>query len=48
MRWTSPASHSFIVYNGVRQVGVSSPELFCIYADGLLVRLKEAKLGCLW
>ena len=32
--------------NGVKQGGVFSPVLFCIYLDGLLSRLAESKIGC--
>ena len=31
---------------GVKQGGVLSPILFCVYIDGLLSRLKCAGIGC--
>ena len=32
--------------NGVKQGGVLSPVLFCVYIDGLLISLNRAGLGC--
>lgn len=32
--------------NGVKQGAIISPILFCVYLDTLLVRLKEAGVGC--
>jgi Reverse transcriptase (RNA-dependent DNA polymerase) len=32
--------------NGVKQGGVSSPILFCIYIDDMLVRLAGLGVGC--
>ena len=32
--------------NGVKQRGVLSPALFCIYFDELLRRLRETDVGC--
>ena len=46
VRWGGVLSDAFAVSNGVKQGGISSPILFCVYVDGLLRRLKEAKLGC--
>ena len=37
---------SFHVSNGVKQGGVLSPILFCVYLDELLLRLKCSGLGC--
>jgi len=34
------------VHNGVRQGGVLSPILFCIYIDNLLQRLSRSGVGC--
>ena len=34
------------MHNGVKQGGVLSPVLFCIYMDELLGRLKDSGLGC--
>ena len=36
----------FSVYNGVKQGGMLSLILFCIYIDVLLERLKQASVGC--
>ncbi len=32
--------------NGVKQGGVLSPNLFAIYMDELLIRLKKSHVGC--
>ena len=45
--WKHSASASFPVSNGIRQGAVSSPLLFCIYLDGLVLRLENTKVGCL-
>ena len=39
-------SEFFTVMNGVKQGGVLSPVLFAVYADGLLLRLRESGIGC--
>ena len=39
-------TYSFHVSNGVKQGGVLSPILFCVYLDELLLRLKCSGLGC--
>jgi Reverse transcriptase (RNA-dependent DNA polymerase) len=39
-------SDSFVAYNGVKQGGISSPVLFCIYIDTLLQQLSRTGLGC--
>ena len=36
----------FPIHNGVRQGAISSPILFCLYIDELLVKLKLSKVGC--
>jgi len=36
----------FHAVNGVKQGGVLSPVLFCIYLDGLLRTLCSSKIGC--
>ena len=46
VKWNQNTSAPFPVYNGVRQGAVCSPMLFCVYLDGLLQRLKTAKVGC--
>jgi len=37
-----------VTINGVKQGGVLSPVLFCLYTDGLLVALSKAGVGCLY
>ena len=44
--WRGSASPYFNVECGIRQGGIASPTLFCMYLDRLLVRLKEAGDGC--
>ena len=44
--WNGNPSSSFLVRNGVKQGGVLSPILFCVYFDDLLVRLAARKIGC--
>jgi hypothetical protein len=39
-------SDYFTVSNGVKQGGVLSPVLFCIYIDNLLIKLSQAGVGC--
>jgi Reverse transcriptase (RNA-dependent DNA polymerase) len=39
-------SDTFRVLNGVKQGGIISPVLFCIYFYVLLTRLREADIGC--
>ena len=36
----------FPVKNGVKQGGVISPVLFCIYIDKLLLELSKSGFGC--
>ena len=44
--WAGFASNFFTVVNGVKQGGVLSPTLFCIYMDELLVKLSQCGVGC--
>jgi hypothetical protein len=44
--WNGIYSNSFAVMNGVKQGGIVSPILFCVYLDGLLGKLNNSKLGC--
>jgi hypothetical protein len=44
--WNGTRSADFPVLNGVRQGGVVSPILFCVYFDGLLRRLRDSRVGC--
>ena len=46
VKWQNSLSDSFKVLNGVRQGGVLSPILFCLYMDQLLTRLRESQNGC--
>ena len=46
VKWNSTYSTMFQVSNGVRQGAVSSPLLFSIYIDDLLVRLRQSGIGC--
>ena len=46
VNWNHTRSASFEVLNGVKQGGILSPFLFCVYIDGLLQRLKESRVGC--
>jgi len=46
--WNGIASDRFSVSNGVKQGGVLSPVLFCLYMDGLLDRLSHSKIGCIF
>jgi len=44
--WNGAKSKNFTVENGVRQGGIVSPVLFCVYFDGLLQLLRKSKVGC--
>lgn len=44
--WKDSASDYFDVSNGIRQGGVASPLLFCLYLDVLLNDLERSKVGC--
>ena len=44
--WCGILSDYFLAVNGVKQGGVLSPVLFCLYIDGLLVALSKAGIGC--
>jgi len=39
-------SKVFTIENGVKQGGIVSPVLFCIYTDGLLRLPRESNVGC--
>jgi len=41
MSWNGAFSQSFKVENGVRQGGIVSPVLFCVYFDSLLQQLRN-------
>jgi len=44
--WRGHHSRSFTVSNGIRQGGIISPILFCVYMDELLKRLENEDIGC--
>ena len=46
VRWNNVISSGFGVSNGVRQGGVLSPYLFCVYMDVLSIKLNDIKVGC--
>ena len=46
VRYNQAYSNLFDISNGVKQGGVLSPTLFCIYIDNLLISLKESGFGC--
>ena len=46
MRWNNCLSTRIPMQNGVKQGGVLSPTLFCIYFDELLRRLAKSGIGC--
>ena len=46
VEWNGIFSPSFPVQNGVKQGGIVSPVLFCVYIDGLLKSLAELGIGC--
>ena len=44
--WNKRYSNSFETINGVRQGGIISPILFCVYVDTLLKQLETDGIGC--
>jgi Reverse transcriptase (RNA-dependent DNA polymerase) len=44
--WNGIFSCDFLVKNGVKQGGIISPILFCMYFDDVLFRLQRAGVGC--
>ena len=44
--WKGHYSRLFSATNGIRQGGVISPMLFCVYIDELLKRLEREDHGC--
>ena len=46
IRWNNTMSDSFSVTNGVRQGGILSPYMFCVYKDDLSKKLNNVNAGC--
>ena len=46
VKWANEFSSEFSVSNGVKQGGVISPLLFCVYMDGLISELLASSVGC--
>ena len=46
VRWNNVISSGFGVSNGVRQGGIPSPYIFCVYMDDLSIKLNDIKVGC--
>ena len=44
--WHGVKSNYFTSENGVKQGGVLSPILFCVYIDGSLCRINDSGVGC--
>ena len=44
--WNGKNSNTFSIRNGVKQGGVISPRLYCIYTDGLFSLLRQKRTGC--
>ena len=47
VRWKGLYSDKFTVSNGVRQGGILSPYLFCVYVDDLSFELNKLPIGCM-
>ncbi len=46
VKWSEVLSKCCECLCGVKQCGVLSPILFCVYMDELLVRLSKSGIGC--
>ena len=46
VKWANEFSSEFSVSNGVKQGGVISPLLYCVYIDGLISELLASEVGC--
>jgi len=46
VRWNMIYSHTFALTAGVRQRGVLSPILFCVYIDDVVKQLELSRMGC--
>ena len=46
VEWNGFRSVAFKVLNGVKQGGILSPIMFCVYIDDLLLLLQNSDVGC--
>ena len=46
IQWNGVCSKTFEVLNGVKQRGIISPILFCVYIDDLLLLPAKSGVGC--
>jgi len=46
VEWNGFRSVTFKVLNGVKQGGIISPIMFCVYIDDLLLSLQNSDVGC--
>jgi len=46
IQWNGVCSTVFAVLNGVKQGGIISPIMFCVYIDELLLSLAKSEVGC--
>ena len=46
VKWGDNVSQWYRVLSGVRQGGILSPDLYCLYVDDLIIRLERLNVGC--
>ncbi|KAL0830419.1 hypothetical protein ABMA28_002596 [Loxostege sticticalis] len=46
VRWADSLSEAYVLECGVRQGGLTSPKLFNLYVDDLIVELSSMRVGC--
>ena len=46
VNWNGVSTESFFVFNGVKQGGILSPILFCLYIDRLTTHLHQSGVEC--